>query len=219
MSLLDLFKPALKCRSGEPDHAGVVYLRACATCGAVYVGETSRHLSERTAEHDSAIRNPHNNHSNALALHVFKTGHHISGDVVTLVTGIRETFARKFIEAICARAVDSSKLLNNQADLEVHESRMIKEVSDVWLVYAMNPAVWNILEQGFQKLNMKKEIKPSRSGTQVVRCLATRFTSWFVSGSATSSDEGPKGPKGAKSTIVDRRLKKHYRTSQFLRRF
>ena len=77
---------------------GVVYEIPCANCDSVYIGETSRSLSERLKEHKYAVRT--GNMKNGLAAHAWNNDHQVDWEMAKVRLQEQHYWKRKVLEAI-----------------------------------------------------------------------------------------------------------------------
>jgi 2-hydroxy-3-keto-5-methylthiopentenyl-1-phosphate phosphatase len=90
------------------DKSHVVYKLSCKNCSYVYIGQTSKKLSTRLNQHDSAIRNNHPNQSN-VAKHAINFNHHIDFES-PIIAHVENNFrARLTLEAL---EIEKHKLKN-----------------------------------------------------------------------------------------------------------
>ena len=93
------------------EHKCVVYRVPC-DCGSVYVGETGRQMKTRIEEHKRAVMKADPN--NAIAEHVWSTGHKILWDETISIDHDGDWFRRRIKEALHIR---SSNAMNSDSGL------------------------------------------------------------------------------------------------------
>ena len=104
-----LVKP--KDKTKKEDKCGVVYNVPCASCEDFYVGETSRSLGKRFAEHSKTDK------ESALLEHIKKSGHSLSFEDVRILASEPNYSARKVREAL--EIYKSNPTLNRDQGVEV----------------------------------------------------------------------------------------------------
>jgi Reverse transcriptase (RNA-dependent DNA polymerase)/GIY-YIG catalytic domain len=88
-----------KKKQKEEDPVGVVYEITCKTCGATYIGETGRSLSERVKEHEREHRH-HRTEKSSVAKHAVEERHEIDYVNVRILAKEKNKVRRKMKEAI-----------------------------------------------------------------------------------------------------------------------
>ena len=84
-----------------PEEQKCVVYRVPCECGSVYVGETGRQMKTRIEEHKRAVMKADPN--NAIAEHVWSTGHKIQWDETTSIDHDGDWFRRRIKEALHIR--------------------------------------------------------------------------------------------------------------------
>ncbi|UYV84087.1 hypothetical protein LAZ67_X001133 [Cordylochernes scorpioides] len=96
------------------DRANVVYKIPCKSCQAIYIGETSKPLSERINQHKSALK--HHNPTSLLVDHAFKNSHTPDFDHTSIIhQNIKEKHCRLFLESWSS--LENKNSINRKIDL------------------------------------------------------------------------------------------------------
>ena len=98
-----------------PEEQKCVVYRVPCECGSVYVGETGRQMKTRIEEHKRAVMKADPN--NAIAEHVWSTGHKIQWDETTSIDHDGDWFRRRIKEALHIR---SSNAMNSDPSLSLN---------------------------------------------------------------------------------------------------
>ena len=98
-----------------PEEQKCVVYRVSCECGSVYVGETGRQMKTRIEEHKRAVMKADPN--NAIAEHVWSTGHKIQWDETTSIEHDKDWFRRRIKEALHIR---SSNAMNSDPGLSLN---------------------------------------------------------------------------------------------------
>ncbi|UYV78433.1 hypothetical protein LAZ67_16001341 [Cordylochernes scorpioides] len=96
------------------DRANVVYKIPCKSCQAIYIGETSKPLSERINQHKSALKR--HNPTSLLVDHAFNNSHTPDFDHTSIIhQNIKEKHCRLFLESWSS--LDNKNSINRKIDL------------------------------------------------------------------------------------------------------
>ena len=98
-----------------PEEQKCVVFRVPCECGSVYVGETGRQMKTRIEEHKRAVMKA--DPTNAIAEHLWNTGHKIQWDETTSNDHDGDWFRRRIKEALHVR---SSNTINSDPGLSLN---------------------------------------------------------------------------------------------------
>ncbi|XP_044745159.1 uncharacterized protein LOC123307022 [Coccinella septempunctata] len=94
--------------------SGVVYGVPCASCGEIYVGQTSQQLKKRLTQHKSDVKNP--SKACALAEHVRSSGHQMNYNAAKVLECENNLKKRTFLEMCHIKRHSNS--MNYRRDIE-----------------------------------------------------------------------------------------------------
>ena len=81
-----------------PYQAGVIYKMCCNNCDAMYIGETGRHLKDRTEEHRKDVVK--SKVTSNVYLHVLSTGHSFNFNDASVIGKSNNVRIRRKLEGI-----------------------------------------------------------------------------------------------------------------------